>query len=362
MGRREQNAQHNEQQRIRALHALQILETPIEQRFEHITELLCTIFGVPVSALSFVDRHRQWFKSIQGLRVEQTMRSIAFCHRTVSTDRTTIVPDARLDPRFADNELVTGAPGVVFYAGVPVHAQDGSPVASLCLIDFEARTLDERQMLVLEQMAMLVESMLHTPRASVVEDSVLQHLGESWRTTMIDPLTRVWNAEGILTLIEESVPLAKRDGRRIGIAMMQLTGLDWYRAAHGNPAGDELLTRFARDVLRVLKPHDSIGRLRDGEFGIVLDKVESREELQDRAAILQMIADGLNSSMQLPDPRFAARVACALIHPEHQTTASQAMDLVEGTLTLASSDAADMPVVHESADTPAGFASQSSAA
>lgn len=76
---------------------MQILQTPIEQRYEQITELLCTMFDVPVSALSFVDRHRQWFKSIQGLKVEQTLRSIAFCQRTVSLDRVTVVPDARFD-------------------------------------------------------------------------------------------------------------------------------------------------------------------------------------------------------------------------------------------------------------------------
>ena len=49
------------------------------------------------------------------------------------------IPDARLDPRFADNALVTGAPGICFYAGQPLVSEEGAPLGALCLIDTQPR-------------------------------------------------------------------------------------------------------------------------------------------------------------------------------------------------------------------------------
>ena len=102
-----------ERERLDSLYNLQILETPIEQRFELITGLLCTIFDVPVSAISFVDLHRQWFKSIQGLAIEQTDRCVSFCQYTILGDDVMVIPDARFDDRFGNTPLVTGDPGIV---------------------------------------------------------------------------------------------------------------------------------------------------------------------------------------------------------------------------------------------------------
>lgn len=334
---------------------MQILQTPIEQRYEQITELLCTMFNVPVSALSFVDRHRQWFKSIQGLKVEQTLRSIAFCQRTVSLDRVTVVPDARFDEQFGSSELVTGDPGIVFYAGAPVHAPDGQPVASLCIIGFEPRSLDEREVTLLRQMAQLTEMLLHTPRASRTEESLLAHIGESWRSVMIDPLTRVWNAEGIKMLIQESVDQAEDQRERVGIAMLELTGLDSYRQRFGHPGCDDLIVRFTRAALKSMKAFDSIGRLRGGEFGILMNRVCSRDDLYDRSVMLQMIADELAPTHDDPSLRIGARIASVLVHPNHTTSAAQAMEQVECMLASTPGLGGSLPLMAESDIVPGAF-------
>ena len=107
--------------RLARLRALNILDTGPEQVFESFTRLARSVLDMPISAISLIDRDRQWFKSIQGLSVAQTPRADAFCaHAILRPAEVMVVPDALEDGRFADNPLVTGQTGIRFYAGAPI--------------------------------------------------------------------------------------------------------------------------------------------------------------------------------------------------------------------------------------------------
>ena len=329
-----QNLYHpNEEQRIESLHDLQILDTPIEQRFEHITGLLRKVFDVPISALSFVDLHRQWFKSMQGQRVEQTRRCISFCQHTILQDEVMVIPDARFDDRFATSPLVTEDKGVVFYAGAPVHGPDGLPVASLCILDREPRSLDDRDKQILTQFARLTETLLNSPRASEVEDTLVHEAGESWRSTLVDPLTRIWNADGIKTLIQETITRSKMTNDRIGITMIEIADYDQIVKEQGPAAADELAIEFSRKALEAMKPHDSLGHLRKGEFCALNIKLRDRDMLMDRLGIMQMVADELNHGIKI-----GAQMCSMFLNPRSSTNAQTAMQLVEEKLAAMSKD------------------------
>jgi diguanylate cyclase (GGDEF)-like protein/PAS domain S-box-containing protein len=150
----------SEHARLAALASLDLLDTPAEQRFDRFTRLAPMTFGVPVALVSLVDGHRQWFKSRCGLDVTETPRSIAFCSHTVEKDGLLVVEDATLDPRFAANPLVAGAPHIRFYAGHPLHT-DGQPVGTLCIVDHAPRRFTEEQRQALRDLAGLVEAELN---------------------------------------------------------------------------------------------------------------------------------------------------------------------------------------------------------
>jgi len=155
---------HAEQARLAALAELQILDTPSEERFDRFTRLAAMTFGVPIALVSLVDQDRQWFKSCAGLGVHETPRSVSFCSHAVEAREMLVVEDAVRDPRFADNALVTGEPGIRFYAGQPVYSE-GQAVGTLCLIDRAPRRFDDAQRQVLRDLATLVEVELNHMKA-----------------------------------------------------------------------------------------------------------------------------------------------------------------------------------------------------
>jgi GAF domain-containing protein len=132
----------NEADRLAALRALLILDTPPEQRFDRIVEFAASEFDVPIALLSLVDADRQWFKARIGLDVCETPRGQAFCAYALHADTPLVVSDAQQDERFADNPLVTGSPGIRFYAGVPLCVNNGLVLGTLCIIDTQPRALD----------------------------------------------------------------------------------------------------------------------------------------------------------------------------------------------------------------------------
>ena len=134
-----------EADRLAALRALDLLDTPPDPKFDAITALATDLFDVPVALISLVDEHRQWFKSNCGLGdVSETSREVAFCSYAIQQHDVMAVEDATRDKRFACNPLVTGAPGIRFYAGAPLYTKDGFAVGTLCLIDFTPRRFTER--------------------------------------------------------------------------------------------------------------------------------------------------------------------------------------------------------------------------
>ena len=153
---------NNENARMTFLQQLQILDTPIEERFDRITRIVCKSLDVPISAISLIDDDRQWFKSIQGLPVAETPRNIAFCAHAILEDRPFIVPDATRDARFASNPLVTSEPGIRYYAACPLDMGDDIRIGTLCAIDRRPREITEDQLAILKDLTAMVRSELQS--------------------------------------------------------------------------------------------------------------------------------------------------------------------------------------------------------
>jgi PAS domain S-box-containing protein len=147
----------NEDERLRALHGLGLLDSEPEERFDRLTRLAKATFGTPFALISLVDADRQWFKSNQGFQATHTSREVSFCGHGIAAADVMVVRDAPGDPRFADNPLVTGGPKIRFYAGAPLAADNGSRIGTLCVIDSERRDWSNEDSRTLRDLADLVE-------------------------------------------------------------------------------------------------------------------------------------------------------------------------------------------------------------
>lgn len=162
----------NESSRLKCLLSMNVLDSAQEDRYDRITRIAKNYFKVPIALVSLVDANRQWFKSKQGLSVNETPRDISFCGHAIVGSQVFYVPDTLKDERFNDNPLVIGGPKIRFYAGIPLSGKDGSMVGTLCVIDSQPRVLDEKDFAVLRDLGACVESELLTSAQQVMSSEL----------------------------------------------------------------------------------------------------------------------------------------------------------------------------------------------
>lgn len=268
----------DEPARIAALHRYDVLDTPAEAPFDKITNLVCAVLGVPISAVSLIDTNRQWFKSHPGLDVSETDRRIAFCDHTIRTHEPMIVRDARLDERFSGNPLVTGNPNIGSYVGVPLQTPDGYNIGSLCAIDTRPRDFDVTQIDVLKRLAALV-----------VDQMELRRIAE--RDHLSGALTR----RAFVAEMEKTIALHIRHGRPAALILIDIDHFKAVNDSHGHPAGDKAIRALADRMEAMKRPSDAFGRIGGEEFALLLPETTEDDASQAaeryRAAIAELVID-----------------------------------------------------------------------
>lgn len=146
----------NEKERLAELKKYNILDTEPEAVFDNMVHLANYICETPIAAISLVDENRQWFKAIEGLKVTQTLRDVAFCAHAILQDEPFVIENALEDERFFDNPLVTDGPKIRFYASVPLITQEGMHLGTLCVVDTKSRKIKEEQISAIKTLAQSV--------------------------------------------------------------------------------------------------------------------------------------------------------------------------------------------------------------
>ena len=310
----------NEAERQKSLESLNILETAIEERFERVTRLASRLIGTPIAAISLIDGNRQWFKSVKGLADSETARDISFCGHTILGDAPFVVEDATKDERFFDNPSVIGAPGIRFYAGIPVRSPEGFRIGSFCVIDREPRTLTPAQMEDLKDLAAMVEVEIKSNQLAVAQLRMNEELEQAKKAVLVDPLTRLWNRAGADEFLARQHQVAVQRHEKFCIGMIDIDFFKKINDTYGHAAGDEVLREVAKRILRSIRSSDFACRMGGEEFLLVIsdplakDALAIAERVRETVRSTPVTVDGkeipVTISMGLAYFDPAARVAC----------------------------------------------------
>jgi PAS domain S-box-containing protein len=188
--------QLNEAARLRTVAAHDIESLRESEGLKRLTDFAAALCEAPIALVSLVEENRQTFLARTGLCDTETPRETSFCAFAMLDRAIMIVPDATLDPRFADNPLVTGDPHIRFYAGAPLIADDGMPMGSLCIID----TVPRGELTPLQQQGL-----------STLADAVMARLRDSrdaaaWRDTHNANHRALTESHGRFRVLADSMP------------------------------------------------------------------------------------------------------------------------------------------------------------
>ena len=243
----------NEEERLKSLYMIDLLDTKDDERFERLTRIGKNLFDVPVALISLLDRDRQWLLACQGLNTRQTTRDVSFCGHAILQAGPFIVNDARLDERFHDNPLVIGEPFIRFYAGYPVRLPDGAIVGTLCLINSTPRDFSQKDIALLMDLAFIVED----------EFQVIS-------MAMTDSLTGILNRRGFYRSGEKRFTEFNRNNETFNIIYFDLDKFKPINDLWGHGEGDEVLKIFSAQLSQHASPKDIVGRLGGDEFAVLL--------------------------------------------------------------------------------------------
>ena len=145
VGRAQDATTLDDQKRLDALRAYEILNTLPEPAFDRLAKLAAQICGAPYAAITFVDHERLFYKSKVGFTDGDAPGSLGFCHQAIHHRDLFIVLDATQDERVDSNQIVTGAAQVRFYAGMPLITAEGHALGMLCVLDRIPHQLTKEQ-------------------------------------------------------------------------------------------------------------------------------------------------------------------------------------------------------------------------
>ena len=302
----------DEARRLAALYATRLLGTSPEDAFDRITRMAARLLKMPISLVSLVDKDIQWFKSRCGFTPTESPRAVSFCGHAILEHEPLVIPDALLDPRFADNPLVTGEQHVRFYAGVQLFSIDRMAIGTLCVLDRVPRTLDQDELDILRDLARMVEGLIQHRQLASAAQSLYAHMeldpsnaelssaaGQVEFLLNHDVLTGLANRQSLVRAVEKHLA-AMGDDQAQGKTLVASINVDKFKRLNellGHHGGDKALVTITRSLQALLRPGDMLARAGNDEFVLLLPGLGDDSAARDR---LRQLMQAVNHEYMTP--------------------------------------------------------------
>ncbi|ATP55879.1 histidine kinase [Pedobacter ginsengisoli] len=171
-----------EDERIKALHRYEILDTPPDGSFDKLTKLAAKLFDVPIVIISIVDKDRIWFKSKYGVDIEEVSREVGLCANAVLSDGLYTNKDTL---------MTLGGVDLKFYAALPLKTIDNFNLGAFCILDKEPRTFGPEQEAILCDLRDIVMDQIELKLASRLAGVQTNQILNTTAHDLKNPLTTI---------------------------------------------------------------------------------------------------------------------------------------------------------------------------
>lgn len=239
----------NQSERLQTLYDYGVLDTEREKDFDDIVNLAARLCDAPISVINLIDAHRQWFKAEVGLGTRETPIQTSICAHVILSEKFVEIPDTLSDPRLSGNPLCLADPGLRFYAGALLIAENGLPLGTLCVLDNRPRELTELQRDTIKVLAGQVMKLLDLRRALKVQTMLRQEVDHRVKNSLLTvaALTRMQARVA-------SEPQTKRALEAVHGRIETVAAL--HQALSKSESGDRIdLASYIEGVVRLIDGH-----------------------------------------------------------------------------------------------------------
>jgi GGDEF domain-containing protein len=249
----------NEENRLDELRELRLLDPSSDGRFDRYTELAVRALKTRMAAIVLVDKGAPRFKSARGLPRKNPPKHVSFAGHVLSAG-SLVVPDASLDPRFAQHPIVRGEPHVRFYAGAAIRGRSGVGLGAICVADSMAREFSEEEARLLLELAHLLEHEIQTYAAvEELKDRVS-------RQGLHEPSTGLPNETLFSSQLTELLGLRRR--KPVVLALVRIERLEQVHKALGKIGADYVVNQAAMRLREASDTGSLLGRPREDVVAI----------------------------------------------------------------------------------------------
>ena len=256
----------------------------LAERLDIVTRLARRLFRVPVVLLSLVQEGKLRLFAGQGVPASAIGGEVELDQATLRNAGPLVVPDLMVDPRFLDHSWVTGRLQLRFYAGALVLGPDGSVAGTLSVCDRTPSALAEGDLILLRDLARLVESELALVVLSRSQAVLAEERDQRRAKALIDTGTQLWNRHAMFELLDREFHRARREQEAVAVILGEIDDFDAVAKRNGGAAGEAVLREVTNRIRAVVRRSDTVSRFGPDEFLVFLGRcdIENASTLAER--------------------------------------------------------------------------------
>ena len=268
---------HTETLQLAEMQVKDLIQTPLEARFNRLARLTRRALETRVAAISFLSSEGEWFKAAVGWNVSDLPAGRSLAAALLGEDGPVAVADLLKDERTSSHALVTGSPRFRFAALHPIKDRFGNTIGAVAAYDTEPRKITTGLLEAIVDVGELAQRELLLTEVGGVQQQLLNKLDTSRRQALLDELTRLWNRRGGMTFLEQMLADKTHRNSSLAVCVIDVDDFKGVNDRYGHAMGDVVLRKLAAAIVDSVRPGDIACRMGGDEFLLVIQDANDEQ-------------------------------------------------------------------------------------